>query len=72
VLGATIEVVHGAWGRDRFKPVAAGADPRDLPRISDGATLRALDPLMEQDGERTSVSDLDIEHLRTATEELIG
>ena len=72
VLGAAIEERYGAWGRIVSTLVAAGADPRDLPRISDGAVLRALDPLMELDGERIRHGDLDIEHLGTAYEGLIG
>jgi hypothetical protein len=42
------------------------------PQISDGAVLRALDPLLTIDGERLRYRDLDVEHLGTLHEGLMG
>ena len=42
------------------------------PHLSDGAVLRALDPLLTIDGVRLRYGDLDVEHLGTLHEGLMG
>lgn len=47
-------------------------DPHALPRISDAAVFRTLDPLLKLGGEQVDRDALDVEHLGTAYEGLMG
>jgi hypothetical protein len=47
-------------------------EPADLPRISDGTVFRVLDRLLVVDGERLRYDALDVEHLGSVYEGLLG
>jgi hypothetical protein len=71
--GALFDPATYPFLEGRCLPGAAPPEgPTGLPRITDAAALRALDPLFFLDGEPFRHGELDVEHLGTVYEGLMG